>query len=97
LQSVVVSHQPKYTQHFHSFFDASPASPDQNIAILDGPGWSGLDEAMRSLLRPGGTRAQRIARNARRDFVKCVSSLRTALTVAGTCRPLRRRATGGAR
>jgi len=70
LQSVVVSHQPKYTQHFHSFFDASPASPDQNIAILDGPGWSGLDEAMRSLLRPGGTRAQRIARNARRDFVK---------------------------
>lgn len=96
-QSVVVSHRPKYTQHFHSFFDSSPSSPDQNIVILSGSGWSGLEQAMRDLLRPGSSRAQLIARNARQDFTKCVDGRASAPTLAGSCRRPRRLAIGDAR
>lgn len=64
----------EFTQHFHSLFNSDPTSPLQNIVILEGTGWQGLENVMADLQRDQA-RAQLIAENSRKTFYKCDRSL----------------------
>ena len=73
-QSLVVTHKPKYVQHFDGLFDSDPHSAHQNMVVLKGEGWSDLGEQMEYFLTEEGDRkAQRIARNGRLTFEKYLS------------------------
>lgn len=48
-RSVIIGHDFQYIQHFHHLLDSRPHSPTQNIAIVEGPGFEGLDKLMDQL------------------------------------------------
>lgn len=62
-RAVIVAHEMQYTQHFHHLFNSDPSSPDQNMVIVDGPGFAGLPKAMDELVRDDA-RAEHIANNS---------------------------------
>lgn len=66
-KSVIVAHELGWVQTFHPVFNSDPSSPDQNIVIVKGPGWSGLMDEMEALLGDD-ERARRIAENSYKTF-----------------------------
>ncbi|CAH7688397.1 glycosyl transferase family 90-domain-containing protein [Phakopsora pachyrhizi] len=50
-RSVIITHKLKYIQHFHHLFDSNSSSIDQNIIVLNNPGFKDLNSLMNKLTK----------------------------------------------